>query len=86
MSTSDSGRRQADYFRDVLRQELSETQQRVDHLARRMSDLIARDEAPNTVKRTGRLLKAAVANNRKVTDMLNELERCYPVSTTAVAS
>jgi len=86
MSTSDSGRRQADYFRDVLRQELSETQQRVDHLARRMSDLIARDEAPITVKRTGRALKTAVANGHKVTDMLNELERCYPVSTTAVAS
>ena len=86
MSTHDAGRRQADYFRDVLHQELSQTQQRVDHLTSRLSDLIARDEAPITVKRTGRALKAAVANGRKVTGMLDALDRSYPVSTAAVAS
>ena len=86
MISPDAGRRQADYFRDVLHQELIETQQRVDHLTRRLSDLIERDEAPITVRRAGRALNAAIANGRKVTGMIDALDRSYPSSERAVAS
>ncbi len=86
MTTADAGRRQADYFREVLHQELVETQQRVDYLTACLAALIARDEAPITVKRASRALKSAMAKVRQVTDMLDALERSYPVTAKAVAS
>jgi hypothetical protein len=86
MTNADAGRRQADYFREVLHQELVETQQRVDYLTACLAAVIARDEAPITVKRAGRALKSATAKVRQVTDMLDALERSYPVAAKAVAS
>ncbi len=83
---SDAGRRQADYFREVLAQELAETHQRVIALTASLSALIARDEAPITVRRTRRALNAAAGDGHRVTEMLSALDRSYPVSTTAVAS
>jgi hypothetical protein len=82
----DAGRRQADYFREVLRHDLAETHQRIGVLAASMSALVARDEAPLAVRRTHRALKAAIAKRGKVTGMLDALERSYPASATAVAS
>lgn len=83
---SDAGRRQAAYFREFLEQELVETRQRVEDLAASLSAVIARDGAPIAVKRHRRALKTAVADSRKVTDMLDALDHSYPVPATAVAS
>lgn len=84
--TTSAGRRQADYYREVLQQELAETHQRVHDLTQRLIALLAGEEAPITVKRTRRALQAAVANGRRVTEMLDALNRSYPVSPDAVAS
>ena len=63
-----------------------ETRRRVDDLAASLSALIDRDGAPITVKRHRRALKTAVTNDRKVTEMLDALDRSSPISTAAVAS
>lgn len=83
--TTSAGRRQADYYREILQQELAETCQRVDDLTQRLTALLAGDEAPITVKRTRRALYTAVVNGRRVTEMLDALNRSYPVPSDAVA-
>ena len=83
---AEAGRRQADYFRQVLRHELLETHHRVVHLNACLSALRDRDEATITVKRTRRALASAVSNGHKVAGMLDALDRSYPQAPTAVAS
>ena len=83
---AEAGRRQADYFRQVLRHELFETHHRVVHLNACLSALRDRDEATITVKRTRRALASAVSNGHKVAGMLDALDRSYPQAPTAVAS